>query len=148
MPFIPEVDEGFMRIIRHKSPEEQLIQIKVQWLGQHHRSGKERREIRNLVADRLAPLLTEHGFVKSCTTFFRIHGDYLLQVVSVIFPSTQEPSVSVSISPLYDALDDMSIELSGTRTGTGWEGDAIELIVGVAEDLNWPSFLAFQLGNL
>ena len=146
MAFVSDEPEWFINRLRAQfSPEDVEILLRGQWTITHHRKAEERRAIRNLVADRLTPLLTKHGFVRSHSTFFRIHGDFLLQVISVIFPSTQEPSVSVAIEPLYDAQSDFTIELNGMRTGTGWEGVALETMLGVAEDSSDPSYLAYQL---
>ncbi len=144
--YYPELESApfLYQMIRNESPEEQKNWFQVQWTVVHHRTVKERGQIRRLVAKRLTPLLTQNGFVKSNTTFFRIHGDYLLQVISVIFPSTQEPSVEAGIYPLYNiGIDDMEIELSGTRTGTGWESAAIETVMGISNE-DEPSYLAYQ----
>ena len=62
---------------------EQELDEKAVWAFQHPHNAKERRKIRNDIADEIEEILVNEGFVRCRTTFFRAKGDDLLQLISV-----------------------------------------------------------------
>ena len=62
---------------------EQELDEKAVWAFQHPHNAKERRKIRNDIADEIEEILVNEGFVRCRTTFFRAKGDDLLQYISV-----------------------------------------------------------------
>ena len=68
--------------MNHEWSEQELDEKSV-WAFQHPHNAKERRKIRNDIADEIEEILVNEGFVRCRTTFFRAKGDDLLQLISV-----------------------------------------------------------------
>lgn len=114
-----------------------------EYLSIHARPEKVRTAIRREVADTISPLLLSHGFIKKNTTFFRLHGDYFLQVFSVVHPAYSQPAINAAVSPLYDFSATWN-DLSCIRSNMGYDGQTIEAMAGLKIDLVYNSYLAYQ----
>lgn len=122
------------------------------WLHDHPRSDKEKTEIRKKIAAAIAPILDQQGFVKISTTFLRLHGDGLLQSVSVCYRAHQEPSLQLRVNPLYNFDTPWRYYFQGIRSHCGLEGEMIGTVAGriiqPCDNKNDPSdnnsYLAYQ----
>lgn len=136
MDRIPDVNNSW---------NELSLDDKLRWLYTHPRNEKERRDIRNLIAAEITPLLIPEGFVKCCTTFLRRYGADLLQCLSINYRGTVGlPMISLSIFHLYDVIPHWDISFIGIRTNPGIEGQSIETISGIRVDPFENSYLGFR----
>ena len=60
--------------------------------------------VRNIVADRINPLLKEHGFVKVGSSFLRIQNR-MVQNISFVYTARYICCMSADVMPLYDAYN-------------------------------------------
>ena len=82
---------------------EQELDEKAVWAFQHPHNAKERRKIRNDIADEIEEILVNEGFVRCRTTFFRAKGDDLLQLISVrCFGTWGQPEIDVELETSLD----------------------------------------------
>ena len=117
----------------------------IQWEKENPRNEKDRKAIRKAITAAITPVLTEHGFVKSVSTFLRLHGDSLLQSNSVCYRSFEQPSLRLLATPLYDFTLDWPRHFQGIRSDGGLEGIIAETAAGIQVQVkSRNSYLAFQ----
>ena len=117
----------------------------INWERQNPRSEEERIAIRKIITEAITPILTENGFIKSSSSFLRLHGDYLLQSVSVCYRAAEQPSLQIRVEPLFNFMTTWQCFFQGIRSSCGLEGIIAETAAGVqlqVESRN--SYLAFQ----
>ena len=117
----------------------------INWEKQNPRSEEERIAIRKTITEAITPILTENGFVKSSSTFLRLHGDCLLQSVSVCYRATEQPSLQLRVEPLFNFMTTWQYYFQGIRSSCGLEGMIAETAAGVQVQVkSRNSYLAFQ----
>lgn len=117
---------------------------KIRWCAKHQRDAKERSAICRKIADEIKPLLQQHGFVKVRQHFLRVHGDHLLQIISVLYPGRTQPRIEALVFPLYAVLEFRNLLLN-LREAEGIGGYSLEVIAGIdIYDPEEDTFLAYQ----
>ena len=94
------------------------------------RTRQDRNEIRWLISAGIEKTLTDAGFMRQNTSYFRIHGDHLLQVISVTHRAYLIPRVEANICFLYAFSDDW-VMLDQVGGCIGFEGETIETLAGL-----------------
>lgn len=100
-----------------------------------------KRAIRYAVADKLMDLLVDNGFTRKFSVFFRIHGDAILQVISVMHSNRDPLKLRIDFQPLYNYLIyrlEWQDQMSAVKTGNGWGGDQIEALFDMPEIRDMP----------
>lgn len=124
---------------------EQELDEKAVWAFQHPHNAKERRKIRNDIADEIEEILVNEGFVRCRTTFFRAKGDDLLQLISVrCFGTWGQPEIDVELEPLYNVFDFVRRTMNEVVTDEGVEGKSIETIQNIQIHPIYNSYLAHK----
>ena len=124
---------------------EQELDEKAVWAFQHPHQAKERRKIRNDIADEIEEILVNEGFVRCRTTFFRAKGDDLLQLISVrCFGTWGQPEIDVELEPLYNVFDFVRRTMNEVVTDEGVEGKSIETIQNIQIHPIYNSYLAHK----
>ena len=93
---------------------------------------KEKRMLRNSIAELLLSDLNKFNFYKKYSTFYRIHGEGILQIISIVHNNRDPLKIRIGIKPLYNYLAEKTswdIQLASTKSGNGWEGFSIEEIL-------------------
>lgn len=124
---------------------EQELDEKAVWAFQHPHNAKERRKIRNDIADEIEEILVNEGFVRCRTTFFRAKGDDLLQLISVrCFGTWGQPEIDVELEPLYNVFDFVRRTMNEMVTDEGVEGKSIETLQNIHIHPIYNSYLAHK----
>lgn len=113
------------------------------WERQHPRTDQDRVEIRKRITEAIAPVLKENGFVKCNSTFLRLHGDCLLQSVSVCYRAIYEPTLQIKATPVFDLRVYWQYYFQGVRSNCGLEGTVAETAAGLQIQSVYNSYLAF-----
>ena len=121
------------------------INEKLEWDRDNPRTDQDKTEIRKKIASAIAPILDAHGFVKVSSTFLRLHGDCLLQSVSVCYRAHEQPSLQMLSTPLYNFEKWWNYYFQGIRSHCGLEGHKIETVAGlIVQRGDDNSYLAYQ----
>ena len=130
--------------MNHEWSEQELDEKSV-WAFQHPHNAKERRKIRNDIADEIEEILENEGFVRCRTTFFRANGDDLLQYISVrCYGMWGQPEIDVELEPLYNVFDFVRRTMNGMITDEGVEGKSIETLQNIHIHPIYNSYLAHK----
>ena len=130
--------------MNHEWSEQELDEKSV-WEFQHPHNAKERRKIRNDIADEIEEILVNEGFVRCRTTFFRANGDDLLQYISVrCYGMWGQPEIDVELGPLYNVFDFVRRTMNEMVTDEGVEGESIETLQNIHIHPIYNSYLAHK----
>ena len=105
------------------------------WEREPPRTAQERTDIRKRITETVAPVLKENGFLKCNSTFLRLHGDRLLQSVSVCHRAMDryygQPTLQIKATAVFDFMVYWQYYFQGIRSSGGLEGIVAETAAGL-----------------